>query len=196
MKLTRISDSSVEPVSSALVKAHLVDVNSSDDTLLAMYIRRARMALEVLSRSALCVGTDTQTWKAVFTYQEWLDAQDVDGTITLGYGPMSAVTSIIERRKSATTTTVSTDVYTTDPSTNRILLKDDQLWPDISGTHTDCLGFTITYTAVNTALPDWAADGVCRLCGYLFERRGDSEPDNIFAVAGQLVPDAISYDDY
>lgn len=155
----------VEPVSLTEIKAQCrIDI-STDDTLLASYVKAARRKVESLSRHVLI----EQTWKL------YLDDWPAGDTIVIPVVPLMSVTSVKYTDKDGTVATLSSSTYVVDIYSKpaRIRLKSDQSWP---GTTLQVLnGIVVEFKAGfgddSTDVPDELCHAVKLLAAHWYENR-------------------------
>ncbi len=153
-----------EPVTTALVKAHMrVDI-SDDDTLIGTLAKAARRWIENLTGIRMV----TQTWNY------YLDAFPCENVIKIPIGPVSAVSSVKYTNAAGTVSTLSAASYVVDlvslPA--RIVIKDGYAWPAevlqvVNGVNIE---FVAGYGAA-AAVPEELALAVKELAAYWYENR-------------------------
>lgn len=117
------TEPTVEPITTAEAKTHLRIEHSNHDTIIAGYIKAARLLIEARLHRVLV----EQTWKAY--YQGWPNKY-----FEIPYPPLQSVTHIKYTDTDDDVTTWSSDEYEvdTDSEPGRVLLAYNYTWPNAS----------------------------------------------------------------
>lgn len=180
--ITRTTDASVEPLTTAEAKLALrVDV-STDDALIDSLVKAARQKVEGDTGRALV----NQTWTMT------LDKVPSGAAILLPISPVSSVTSIKSWSVADVESTVSSTVYRLDTASvpARIVLRDGQDWPgDLRPENALVIVFVAGYGAASTNIADIGLIQAVRLLvSHWYEHR---EAVGDFGEAVALAYDAL-----
>lgn len=169
MRAKLITPPALEPVTLTTAKAHLREVGTDQDDLIAIYIEAARRHVEQ-STGARCI---TQAWRLV------LDEFPAEGLPLPGY-PLIAVQSIayIDPAGAAQTITLA-DLIVDTASRPGIIYKPDG-WPatkDREGVVT--IDYTVGFGAASTDVPADLRNAILLLIGDLFENRQGQQKETL-----------------
>lgn len=197
----------VEPVSVDLARQHCRIDHSSDDVLLARYLRTARGRAERFLGRALI----TQTLRWVMRHEPprgalpalpmammvWPLIESMpqlwDQQINLPRSPVQQVTNVVIMDRDGTTSTLvqGTD-YTVDtllePARLRLCTVTYPVWVE----HIE-IDFVAGYGATGDAVPDEVITAILMLTAWLYENRGDAAAEMPDAVQALLWPLRVVY---
>lgn len=153
-----------EPLTTSDVKLHLRVDGSTEDALIAMYAKAARMAVE------------EQCWISLFT-QTWdyfLDAWPATNEIELPRPPLQSVTTVTYRDSAGVSHTLAAANYRVDTSglLGRIVLKYGVEWPTetLDTGSPIAVRFMAGYASTAT-VPDMAKAAILLLTGEMYQNR-------------------------
>jgi uncharacterized phiE125 gp8 family phage protein len=160
----KITEPTVEPVSTTEAKLHLRIDHSTEDTYIASLIKAARLYVESIVGRALVTRT----------YTAKLDAFP-SSPFYLPYPPLATVGSIKYTDDDAVTLTFASSNYTVDlySEPGRVILNSDATWPSV--TLADINGVEIVYTAgygaAGSNVPELFRQAILLLVAHLYENR-------------------------
>lgn len=168
MRLSITSEPAAEPVTLTEAKAHLRVTGTDDDTILAVYIKAARVRAEMFTRRAFV----TQTLRlrlGVFPGERFIE---------LPRPPLASVTSLkyydsdnVQQTVDAASLTEGYEVVT-DELVGKLVLRDGASWPSPVYARADAIEviFVAGYGAY-TAVPETLRLAVLHLVAHYYENR-------------------------
>ena len=171
----------VEPVSLATAKAHLREVGTDQDDLIAIYIEAARRHVEQTSG----VGCITQEWQLV------LDEFPDDGLRLPGY-PLESVQSIAYIDPDGLAQSITIADLVVDTASRPGMVYNPAGWPatkDREGVVT--IDYTLGFGGTDDTVPADLRNAILLLVGDLFENRQGQQKETLAdnpAVASLLWP--------
>ena len=164
-----------EPLTTGEVKLHLRVDGATEDALIAMYAKAARMAVE------------EQCWIALYT-QTWdyfLDAWPATNEMELPRPPLQSVTSITYCDSAGVSHTFAAANYRVDTSglLGRVVLKYGYEWPTetLDPGSPIAVRFVAGY-ATTVAIPDIAKAAVLLLTGEMYQNREAAGTSQIMEI--------------
>lgn len=157
-----------EPITTSEAKIYLKVDDSTEDALIAVLIKAARMSAELYMDRALI----TQTWEASF--DEFPD-HDEDWTFELHSCPVSKINSVKYYDDDNTLQTLASTVYQSDFVSEpcRISLAYGQSWPSTCyRQNAVVINYECGYGAA-ASVPDIIKAGIYLHLGHLYENRQD-----------------------
>lgn len=148
-----------EPISLALAKSHLRVTSSHEDTLIPTYIAAARDWIE--NYCGIAIEERTVTFSA----------PKFENTMPMPIAPVQSISSVQYKDEDGNTQTLATSVYgyvATDSLSPRIVLLNDQEWPD---TAIDPEAVTVTAVVGYDSAPAALVSAMLLMIGHLFDNR-------------------------
>lgn len=171
MNLKLVTAPAAEPVSSTEAKTHCRITGTDQDSVITILIAAAREMAESITRRALI----TQTWDL------YLDR--FSRVIDIPLPPLQSITSISYTDTNGDSQTASSSLYETDLAGNRVILKDDQDWPDtLLHENSVIIRFVAGYGTAGTDIPQPVKQAILMLIGHYYENREISAPIQISRV--------------
>lgn len=171
MNLKLVTAPAAEPVTATEAKTHCRITGTDQDSVITILISAAREMAEAITRRALI----TQTWDM------YLDR--FERVIDVPLPPLQSVTSVTYTDTAGDSQTAASSLYDVDLAGNRIILKDDQVWPDtLIHENSVIVRFVAGYGAAGTAIPQPIKQAILMLIGHFYENREVSAPIQITQV--------------
>lgn len=186
MGLKRLTDATVEPISTAEAKTFMRVSNSTEDTLIGTLIKAARQACEDYTGRAFI----NQTWEYNldrFPSTRALDS-DWDGVregpisslyspldyIEIPIAPLTAISSLVTYADDDSASTMDAGDYIVDLRRvpGRITLARGSTWPvDLRTANAILITFTAGYGAAGANMPGTLVQAVYQATAFFFENR-------------------------
>ena len=183
LKVELLSDSAVEPVNVAELRAHLRVSDNLEDAVMAAMLTAARKSVEQILRRALI----SQTWKL------YLDDFPDNDRIKLPFPPLASVTNVKYYNQDAALTTLSTAYYQVDSkkTPGEVVLKGDASWPlvELDKVNAVEVEFVAGYGSTPSSVPNPIRIAILHLASHWFENREPFSTTNVYNVPSMF--DAI-----
>ncbi len=188
MSLRRTTDAVVEPVTLLEAKAHLriLEQDTTDDALISVLVKAARMAAEQEIHRAIM----TQTWTK--TLDRFPDA------IRMDYAPIQSVTSVKYLDENGDEQTLDSGLYYVDTKSEPgwIIPAFDLDWPDTLCAVNAVEAVYVAGWASEDDVPASIKQWILLMVGHYYENReasGDLKLAPLPFISGLLDPFRLSY---
>lgn len=165
MGLVLITPPTVEPITTAELKAHCRIDSSAEDTYLDTLIVSARKSVELITGRALI----NQTWDLT------MDLEPATAVLRMPLPPLSSVTSVKYYDQDDTENLYAASNYRVDTSDyqgGRIALKETHVWPSsLRYTSGIVIRFVAGYGTAGTSVPESLRHAVKLLAAHWYENR-------------------------